>query len=48
MIEDEIRLSRALVERMTVARRAWWMFVGAAIFYGVVTVVQLVTHGSTF
>jgi len=47
MIEDEIRSSRALVERMTAARRAWWMFVGAAIFYGLVTVVQLIAHGST-
>lgn len=47
MIEDEVRLSRALVARMTTARRVWWMFVGAAVFYGVVTVAQLVIHRGT-
>lgn len=45
--ERELKFSRALVERMTVGRRAWWMYVGAIIFYGAVTLVQLILHGST-
>jgi len=39
--------SRLMIQRMTVGRRAWWMYVGAVAFYGVVTLAQLILHGST-
>jgi len=45
--EDELIWSRLLIQRMSTARRAWWMYVGAMTFYGVVALAQLILHGST-
>lgn len=45
-VEAEERLTRALMQRMTTARRGWWIYVGMMTLYAVVAGWDLIFHGS--